>query len=165
MHPENSFTLFLVNNCSFAVKMTPPPNYHRASSTIQTMSLVPSSLTNAKPVFAIITICIKTPITEPSGDFFASKMTDTIYRTCFQTKVPKEALGANDDSYEKSYRDFDNTVYALVDCIISNNIHNTKDRNYPCEQTLNVTNRVLSLLACDFNIRYPTTTSIEFAVN
>uniref|UniRef100_A0A1A9ZEV3 Uncharacterized protein n=1 Tax=Glossina pallidipes TaxID=7398 RepID=A0A1A9ZEV3_GLOPL len=152
-----------VNNCSFAVKMTPPPNYQRESSTIQTMSLVPSSLTNVTPVFAIIRICIKTPLTEPSRDFFASEMTDTIYNTCWQTKVPKEALGASDESYEKNYRDFDNTVYELVDCIISNNLYNTKDRNYLYGQICNVANRVLPLLTCDFNIRYPTTTSIEFA--
>uniref|UniRef100_A0A1A9UW04 Uncharacterized protein n=1 Tax=Glossina austeni TaxID=7395 RepID=A0A1A9UW04_GLOAU len=151
-----------VNNCSFAVKMTPPPKYRRDISTIQTMSLVPSSLSKAKPVFAVIRICIKMPITEPPRDFSASEMADTIYKTCWQTKVPIEALGANDESYEKSYRDFDNTVYELFDRIASNNLYNTKDRNYLCGQILNVANRVLPLLACDFNIRYPTTTSIEF---
>uniref|UniRef100_A0A1A9W432 Tetratricopeptide repeat protein 18 n=1 Tax=Glossina brevipalpis TaxID=37001 RepID=A0A1A9W432_9MUSC len=156
MYPE-------INNCSFAVKMTPPPTYRASSSITETMSSINTSLSNITPAFAIVRICIKTPITQPPRDFFTSEMTDSIYRNCWPIKGLKMALGSNDEKYERSYREFDNTIYDLINYIVKNNLYNTIGQDSFSEQVSNVANSVLPLLAYDFNIRFPTETNREFA--
>uniref|UniRef100_A0A1A9WUQ6 Uncharacterized protein n=1 Tax=Glossina brevipalpis TaxID=37001 RepID=A0A1A9WUQ6_9MUSC len=151
-----------VNNCSFAVKMTPPSNYSVPESVTKRKSSIDTTRSDISPTFAIIKICVKTPITEPPRDFFATGVTDSVYSDCWDTRGAKASLGGNDEKYKKIYREFDNTIHDLIEYIVTNNLYNTKDKNYFCGQVCNVANRVLPLLAFDFNTRFPTETNIEF---
>lgn len=66
---------------------------------------------------------------------------------------------------EQNYRAFDDLVHEILDYIIINNIKTMNDdKEFFCHQLSNTTNKIMKLVACDFNIKVPTKTNIEFTV-
>lgn len=121
------------------------------------------------PTFAIVTICMKVAITEPPQDlnqiYNVTKTKREIYKSCTMSVPPKRTRGSKEMECEEAYRSFDDSIYQLVDLITNNNGKLNGDNNYVyCTHSSNIMNRILSLMACDFNQRVATKNTIDFTV-
>lgn len=122
-----------------------------------------------KTTFAIVKICAKVAITEPPQDlnqlFNVTATKREIFKSCSIAAPPKLLRNITELEHEEAYRCFDDSVYQLVDSIIRNNGKTNKDTGYYyCSYASNIMNRILSLLACDFNRRVVTKTTVDFTV-
>lgn len=120
--------------------------------------------------FAVIRICLKVPVTEPAEDLnirFNDIETD-IYKICRTnfTRSKRAPQYMDEKVYEKSYYEFDKTVLKMVDTYIRTNLHSKLRHEYfSCSIVSDTINSLLPLIACDFNVRFPTKTNVEFTVN
>ncbi|XP_065364699.1 uncharacterized protein LOC135957823 [Calliphora vicina] len=173
MYPE-------VTNCSFAIELRPPD--YKSNSQVSTKDTVKSGKSKRKskneshsqeqPIkenkipFAIIQICLNTPITNPTQDMNESsnhKKQRRKYGQCTASILTKPNQSNLPTKCEQNYRAFDDLVREILDYIIINNIKTMNDdKEFFCHQLSNTTNKIMKLLACDFNIKVPTKTNIEF---
>ncbi|KAI9585895.1 hypothetical protein GQX74_001742 [Glossina fuscipes] len=167
-----------VINCSFAVELKPPM---RASLT---MSRYSKSWGNQKSVysenyldgivkkttFTVISVCTKLPITEPAEDLNETynnyKVQCDIFKDCWKREVKKKTVSLSEErTCEEKYKSFDDQILRLIRHMAENNTLSRPDNNnksFFCTQITNIVNRILPLIACDFNVRYPTKTNAEF---
>lgn len=64
----------------------------------------------------------------------------------------------------ESYRQFDDNILHLKKYIAEGKFTAADEKQKLC-QTRDMCNRILPLIACDFNVRYPTNTNAEFTVS
>lgn len=124
-----------------------------------------------KTMFTIINVCMKLPITEPAEDlneaFNVHKVKCNILKDCWKRTVKKKVVPlSNTGTCEDMYKLFDDQILGLIHYIVKNNVLPRSDNNnkFFCTQITNTANRILPLIACDFNVRYPTKTNTEFVV-
>lgn len=78
------------------------------------------------------------------------------------TKAPQISLH---NKCAQNYKSFDDIIIGIFDYINRNNIKAmSDDKEYFCHQTGNLTNKIIKLVACNFNIKIPTKTNTEFTV-
>uniref|UniRef100_A0A1A9UW05 TPR_REGION domain-containing protein n=1 Tax=Glossina austeni TaxID=7395 RepID=A0A1A9UW05_GLOAU len=121
--------------------------------------------------FAVIKICLKVPVTEPAEDlnirFHVVDIETEIYKICRTSFMRSKRYPQYRDEKicEKSYREFDKTVLKMVDTYIRTNLHSKLGREYSsCPIVSDTINTLLPLIKCDFNVRFPTKTNVEFTL-
>ncbi|XP_053960556.1 uncharacterized protein LOC128864824 [Anastrepha ludens] len=108
------------------------------------------------PTFAIISICLLTPLT---GSFMLNSMDIPITKRPIPITNFRRSLKHRVEAYHK----FENQIKELIFYIIQNDIKKLDDaRNIFCCYKENLNNKFFKLISCDFNIRKPTKDSIEF---
>uniref|UniRef100_A0A1A9WW83 Uncharacterized protein n=1 Tax=Glossina brevipalpis TaxID=37001 RepID=A0A1A9WW83_9MUSC len=159
-----------VTNCSFAVALRSP----FAVTTQVAPEVVRQQRQNIDPKlqentpFALIRICLKVPITEPAEDLLdvynVIEMKRDIFNNCWLKMSSKPTCAITlDRKCQYSYKSFDDSILNLVDFITTNNISSVnEDKYFVCKQITNMANCILPLISCDFNIRQPTKTNMEF---
>ncbi|KNC30036.1 hypothetical protein FF38_03061, partial [Lucilia cuprina] len=123
-------------------------------------------LTNKKIPFAIIQFCLNSPITNPLQVISRAtghKSKRHKYSHCTTTILTKTIQKDLSVKCEENYRDFDDLIREILDYMIIHEIKTLNDDNeYFCHQLGNLANKIMKLVACDFNIKTPTKTNIEF---
>lgn len=168
----NFWSFILVNNCSFAVELKPPTNKSSLKSgkskAKNRMSSAKEELSENKIPFATLQICLHSPITNPCQEINAnSYQQPKINKFCQQpTILPKTNQFSLRSNCEYNYKSFDDLILEIMDYIVKNNIETIDDdKEFFCHQVGNMNNKIMKLLACDFNIKTPTKTNIEFTVS
>ncbi|XP_073826825.1 uncharacterized protein [Musca autumnalis] len=143
-----------------------------SQSTVETSrrSTMQSNNTTVKEKvpFAIVKMCLQKPITEPKENMIhvpKSEIKSSKFVRCpRKTKNSQQIVEQNiKDICEETYRSFDETILDMADYILRNNIKTIgDDKRFYCSQLGNLSNKMLRLIACDFNRRVPTQTNIEF---
>lgn len=135
-----------------------------SGSTMETtMRSVTSETHKEKTTFAIVKICLDKPITDPKQDMLQIPKTEV---NCKKYPMQEHIKPTLAEVCEEIYREFDDTILGIIDYILRNNIKSIEDdKQFYCCQLGNVTNRILRLMACDFNVRHPTKTNLEFTVS
>lgn len=123
-----------------------------------------------KPTFAIVKICLKKALTEPLEDLNHNLNYTEIKRELYKSCAVKRTTSDSEENLEKmceeNYRCFDDSINQLIESIDKQNAADfEKDGSEFCTAVANMSNRLLPLIACDFNRRIPTKTNIEFSVN
>uniref|UniRef100_A0A1A9ZEV4 Uncharacterized protein n=1 Tax=Glossina pallidipes TaxID=7398 RepID=A0A1A9ZEV4_GLOPL len=160
-----------VSNCSFAVELKAPLKSISAKSSQRnkTSNFEKSDeKITAKTTFAIIKVCLKCPLTEPPEDlnkvFNLLHVQRNIINDCWKGEATKPTISQNEEwKCEENYKLFDDNMRQIVRYLIEYNIKSiSESKSYYCGQVKNVMDRILPLIACDFNIRCPTKTNIQF---
>lgn len=178
-----------VTSCSFAIELKRPTLRHthphtsssrnstsrkiRKSSRTSSTERSIDEISKKKP-FAIINVCLKLPITEPAENlnvvFNLGEVERNIFNDCW-TSDPKcvrrkESIQLlQNRECKQHYKSFDDNILQILNYLVKNNIQSISERpSYYCGQVKNLVNRISPLIACDFNIRCPTETNIEFVV-
>uniref|UniRef100_A0A1A9WUQ5 Tetratricopeptide repeat protein 18 n=1 Tax=Glossina brevipalpis TaxID=37001 RepID=A0A1A9WUQ5_9MUSC len=176
-----------ITECSFAVDLNPPIELTRSSALSSPVSSgrkrsqspqLPkhkqSEKDVGKPIFAVVKICVQVPITDPPQDanvLFNNidpiniDMTRDVYQSCGAAKIRDSLFPTGEAQCVRSYQEFDDNVLKLRENITAGNLFPTdKDDKEKLCQTPDMSNRILSLIACDFNVRYPTNTNRDFVL-
>ncbi|XP_037824055.1 uncharacterized protein LOC119612332 isoform X2 [Lucilia sericata] len=123
-------------------------------------------LTDKNIPFAIIQFCLHSPITNPIQEMnqpTGHKSKRHKYSHCTTTILTKTTQKDLAIKCEENYRDFDDLIREILDYMIINQIKTLNDDNeYFCHQLGNLANKIMKLVACDFNIKTSTKTNIEF---
>uniref|UniRef100_A0A1I8PHY7 Tetratricopeptide repeat protein 18 n=1 Tax=Stomoxys calcitrans TaxID=35570 RepID=A0A1I8PHY7_STOCA len=137
-------------------------------TTVETTTRTTTSTLKEKFPFAIIQICLDKPITDPIQDIIEVAKPSLYHRQLFKCprkqRQKKYALETPMEIIrEDSYREFEDTILGMVLYILQNNIQSAhEDKQFYCSQLGNISNRILRLVACDFNRRQQTNTNLEF---
>ncbi|KAI8042298.1 hypothetical protein M5D96_003600 [Drosophila gunungcola] len=147
-----------VNYCRFAVHLKPV-----VGSKIKVS--LPRDTLQVAPMFCTFKICFFQPIcerNEPLDKFNESLLKRSKLRRCFDMEFLKE--DANDvDVCMELYRTFDDLISDTIGFIIKRGVKDIKEKkDFFCCQLGNLSNLVLKICGCDFNVRMPTKTNIEF---
>uniref|UniRef100_A0A1B0ASD1 Uncharacterized protein n=1 Tax=Glossina palpalis gambiensis TaxID=67801 RepID=A0A1B0ASD1_9MUSC len=119
--------------------------------------------------FAVIKICLKVAVTEPAEDLnICLNVIDVeteIYKICRTrfTRSKRAPQCRDEKACEKNYSEFDKTVLQMIDTYIRTNLHSKL--RHECSSSpifTDMINGLLPLIACDFNVRFPTKTNVEF---
>lgn len=186
-----SLTPLSVASCPFAIELRPPgykkpslptpkdglPKSNKkakgkgsAASTAETTkrSAAPEDIEKEKIPFATLKICLSKPITDPLQDMIhmsKSEMKYEKFNKCNRIKRLPEPMNYG-NICEENYHCFDESIRTIVDYMMRNNIKCiADDRQFYCSQLGNMTNKIIRLVACDFNDRVSTETNIEFTVS
>ncbi|XP_017042324.2 LOW QUALITY PROTEIN: uncharacterized protein LOC108088828 [Drosophila ficusphila] len=143
-----------VNYCRFATQLSP---------------LIVPEITSEPlvqgPMFCTFKICFFQPIcerNEPLDKFNESLLKRSKLRKCFDMEFLKEDEDDVDVLLEL-YRSFDDLISDTIAFIINKGVKEIKEKKeFFCCQLGNLCNLVLKICSCDFNVRMPTTTNIEF---
>lgn len=138
---------------NFSINETPINPYHE----------------EGKVTFAIVNICILQSITECqiTRDIFRKHLAPEEMKTCLPKHFPAEPIPEKSkaDICEENYKTFDAQIYTLIDYIIRKEIQCIEDsKGFLCCQKNDLTQKIMKLISCDFNVRVPTKNSTEFAV-
>ncbi|XP_026835200.1 uncharacterized protein LOC6542520 isoform X3 [Drosophila erecta] len=147
-----------VNYCRFACRLSPV-----FAPTIK-LSL-PRDTMVMGPMFCTFKICFFQPIcerNEPLDKYNESLLKSAKLRRCFDMEFVKEDE-TDEDVLLELYRAFDDLIRDTIGYIIKRDVQDISDRkDFFCCQLGNLCNLVLKICGCDFNIRMPTKTNIEF---
>ncbi|XP_039226875.1 uncharacterized protein LOC6527286 isoform X2 [Drosophila yakuba] len=147
-----------VNYCRFACRLNPV-----VEPSIK-LSLPRDTLVMG-PMFCTFKICFFQPIcerNEPLDKYNESLLKSAKLRRCFDMEFLKEDETDGDVLLEL-YRAFDDLITDTIGFIIKRDVQDIHDRkDFFCCQLSNICNLVLKICGCDFNIRMPTKTNIEF---
>lgn len=167
-----------MNACRFAVELKPPkqkfkingaPNKDMLNKNPSLRSSIRQSALPQRTTFAILNFCLLTPITEVPeliSKFNTDSNKKESLKTCKPIKSdPKIGLSLSMKA-EQCYQEIDEIFENLINYIIKKNINQTLDaKEYFCCQLGNIVNKIIKLIASDFNIRIPTKTNTEFVVS
>ncbi|XP_061389915.1 uncharacterized protein LOC133325102 [Musca vetustissima] len=190
--PLSVFMYPQVHSCTFAIEMR-PPGYRKpilpipkdpipkkstkkgkrrdSQSTTETSrrsTLQSQSNTKEKVPFAIMKIYLQKPITQPIENMThipKSEIKCSEFIRCPKKigihEITKETIKT---IREEAYRNFDDTILEMADYVLRHNIRTMQDdRQFYNSQLSNLSNKILRLVACDFNRRVPTHNNIEFS--
>ncbi|KAH8353066.1 hypothetical protein KR084_008669 [Drosophila pseudotakahashii] len=147
-----------VNYCRFATHLKPVFGPQVKLSTTRE-SLVMG------PMFCTFKICFFQPIcerNEPLDKYNESLLKRAKLRRCFDMEFLKEDEDDEDVCLEL-YRSFDDLISDTIGFIVKRGVQDIKDKkDFFCCQLANLCNLVLKICGCDFNVRMPTKTNIEF---
>ncbi|XP_075153128.1 uncharacterized protein LOC142226796 [Haematobia irritans] len=178
-----------VSNCSFAIEMR-PPGYQKPVLPTPKDFLMPKSSNKKgkrkgsastiegnristpfkeKVPFAIIHIGLDKSITDPIQDIIDKPTTKAHslvrYSPMYQQEQQRRYSSQPLSEYiiDELYCGFDKAIVGMIDYILRNNIKSAEDnKQFFCSQKGNLTNRILRLVAVDFNRRRNTKTNLEF---
>ncbi|XP_064551429.1 uncharacterized protein LOC135437433 isoform X2 [Drosophila montana] len=127
----------------------------------------PSTQQDAEsPTFAIIKICLLAPLDQVYEELkvfresFISQNRLLYCKSALQSPAPLPLSKIQRDAYTRLDVFMRDTIRYIVD----KNVHSIEDkRNHFCCALQNLTNILLKVVGCDFNMRVRTSTSIEFA--
>ncbi|XP_034668069.1 uncharacterized protein LOC117901435 [Drosophila subobscura] len=147
-----------VNYCRFASTLQP------FSSGSKMQSALRSSL-DVGPMFATVKICFFQSIAQRNENL--DKYNENLLKRakllrCFDNTFLNEP---EDDAnlILELYRAFDDLIADMIAFIVKRNLKNiAQGQDYFCCQLANLSNLMLKICGCDFNIRMPTKTNIEF---
>uniref|UniRef100_A0A034VYE3 Uncharacterized protein n=1 Tax=Bactrocera dorsalis TaxID=27457 RepID=A0A034VYE3_BACDO len=153
-----------VNSCRFAVNLEPVKVTTFSNDEIP----INPYHEEGKITFGIVNICILQPITEcqMTRDLFRKHLTPEEMKTCAPKTSAAEIIPekVKVDICEENYKHFDAQMHTLIDYIIRKEIQQIEDsKGFLCCQKNELTQKIMKLIACDFNIRVPTKNSTEFA--
>ncbi|XP_043654897.1 uncharacterized protein LOC122621175 isoform X2 [Drosophila teissieri] len=147
-----------VNYCRFACRLSPVREPSIKLS-------LPRDTLVMGPMFCTFKICFFQPIcerNEPLDKYNESLLKSAKLRRCFDMDFLKEDETDKDVLLEL-YRAFDDLITDTIRYIIKRDVQDIHDRKeFFCCQLSNLCNLVLKICGCDFNIRMPTKTNIEF---
>ncbi|KMY89783.1 uncharacterized protein LOC6731997 isoform X4 [Drosophila simulans] len=147
-----------VNYCRFACRLNP---VFKPSIKLS----LPRDTLVMGPMFCTFKICFFQPIcerNEPLDQYNESLLKRAKLRRCFDMDFLKEDETDGDVLLEL-YRAFDDLITDTIEFIIKRDVQDINDRKeFFCCQLSNICNLVLKICGCDFNIRMPTKTNIEF---
>ncbi|KAH8356242.1 hypothetical protein KR200_009272 [Drosophila serrata] len=144
-----------VNHCRFGTRLIQ----------VNVDSPPPSEGYRMGPMFCTFKICFFQPIcerNEPLDKFNESLLKRSKLRRCFDIQL------LNDDEYGRDllselYREFDKLISDTIQVIVKKNVHSIEEKSdFFCCLLSNLTNLLMKICGCDFNIRMPTKTNIEF---
>uniref|UniRef100_A0A1A9W424 Uncharacterized protein n=1 Tax=Glossina brevipalpis TaxID=37001 RepID=A0A1A9W424_9MUSC len=166
-----------VTNCSFGVELKPPMTSLNLSTSLKSWEGYESFYNKTyhneilkKTSFAIVTFCMKLPMTNSAEDlneaYNVNEMQQNIFKDCWRTKVVKRGPPLSKDrTCKEHYKEFDENILRLIHYLDKNNeLSTSENKSFFCSQITNISSRILPLISCDFNERYPTETNIEFVV-
>ncbi|XP_064539563.1 uncharacterized protein LOC135429228 [Drosophila montana] len=117
------------------------------------------------PMFAIVNLCFFQPLTkrnEPLDAYNESDLKSAKLRRCTAVDFQNEDDNAR-DILKELYRNFDEHIKELISFIIKNDVTSIEERHsYFCCNLSNLRNLLVDICGCDFNVRMPTKTNIEF---
>ncbi|XP_016980816.1 uncharacterized protein LOC108045874 isoform X2 [Drosophila rhopaloa] len=147
-----------VNYCRFAIQLKPVLEPKVKLS-------IPRETMLMGPMFCTFKICFFQPIcerNEPLDKFNESILKRLKLRRCFDMEFLKEDEDDVDVLLEL-YRAFDDLISDTIGFIIKRGVKDIKERKeFFCCQLGNLCNLLLKICGCDFNVRIPTKTNIEF---
>ncbi|KAH8305302.1 hypothetical protein KR018_007885 [Drosophila ironensis] len=119
------------------------------------------------PMFATLKICFFQPIcerNEPLDKYNESLLKRAKLRRCFDIEFLNE--NEEEDSQHillELYRAFDDLITDMIGFIVKRDVESIdQKRDFFCCQLGNLSNLLLKICGCDYNIRMPTKTNIEF---
>ncbi|KAM7350289.1 uncharacterized protein ACRADG_008901 [Cochliomyia hominivorax] len=164
-----------VKYCSFAIELRSPDqvpilktskNGKQKRKSKNGVMAQQSNVNDQKIPFVVVQICLSNPITNPPQNMLENlkqKRTHHKYDHCSIALTTKTAPKSLQSICEEKYKDFDDLIREIMDYMIRSHVKIFKDNNdYFCCQLSNMTNKIIKLVACDFNVRIPTKTNIEF---
>lgn len=158
------FPIFIVNYCRFATLLKP---------VLEDVKDGTESLRDTwqiGPMFCTLKICFFQPIcqrNEPLDKYNESLLKRGKLRRCFDI----EFLNENEEEENRNvllelYRAFDELISDMISFIIKREVESIdQKRDFFCCQLGNLSNLLLKICGCDFNVRMPTKTNIEFRVS
>ncbi|EDV90338.1 GH12972 [Drosophila grimshawi] len=149
-----------VNGCRFASVLSSVNRKTRKSFRLSDLSPPPD-----KPMFAILNLCFFQPLTQRNESLDAyneNHLKVSTLRRCRTMDMLNEQVNSCDIPREL-YRNFDEFIKGVISFIIKNDVSTIESkRNYFCCNLGNLRNLLINICGCDFNIRMPTKTNIEF---
>lgn len=119
------------------------------------------------PMFCTFKICFFQPIcerNEPLDKYNECLLKRSKLRRCFDIQLLKEDEDEC-DVLSELYREFDKLISDTIEVIVKKDVRNIEDKqDFFCCLLGNLSNLLLKICGCDFNIRMPTATNIEFRV-
>lgn len=168
-----SWALLPVQNIRFAVELKylgTKKKLAKPKRTTQSSELgdkrVTVNVLNNEPTFAIIKICMLAPL----GNIYNELK---IFRESFIMQnrllhcnlMPVETKSDISDLQREAYTRFDEFIRNTVQYIVDKDVHNVMEkRDNFCCALQNLTNILMKIIACDFNIRVRTYDNLEFTV-
>ncbi|XP_067625298.1 uncharacterized protein [Eurosta solidaginis] len=155
-----------VNSCRFAVQLRPVEEA-RTSKTKLPARWINSYNKDGEVTFGIVSICTLQPITEniTIQNTLGGKSME-IAKICVPEKYLKNSSRnkSNQNLCAESYKSFDADITKLTDYLIRKEVQNFDDaKGFLCCQKNNLTQKIMKLIACDFNVKVPTKDTIEFS--
>ncbi|KPU73361.1 uncharacterized protein Dana_GF15338, isoform B [Drosophila ananassae] len=150
-----------VNYCRFATLLRP------VLEDGEEVTESPRDTWQIGPMFCTLKICFFQPIcerNEPLDKYNESLFKRSKLRRCFDI----EFLNENEEEENRNvllelYRAFDELISDMISFIIKREVESIdQKRDFFCCQLGNLSNLLLKICGCDFNVRMPTTTNIEF---
>ncbi|XP_070855159.1 uncharacterized protein [Drosophila suzukii] len=147
-----------VNYCRFAVRLKPLFEPEIKLS-------IPRSTLVMGPMFCTFKICFFQPIcerNEPLDKYNESLLKRAKLRRCFDMEFLKEDEDDVDVCMEL-YRAFDDLISDTIGFIVKHGVQDIENnKDFFCCHLGNLSNLVLKICGCDFNVRMPTKSNIEF---
>ncbi|XP_017065339.2 LOW QUALITY PROTEIN: uncharacterized protein LOC108104018 [Drosophila eugracilis] len=147
-----------VNYCRFATRLSPVLEPSTKLS-------IPRESLETGPMFCTFKVCFFQPICErnkPLDEYNENVLKRGRLRRCFNMDFLKEEE-EDEDVLLELYRAFDDLITDTIGFIIKRDVQDISDRkDFFCCQLGNLSNLVLKICGCDFNIRMPTKTNLEF---
>ncbi|KAH8240757.1 hypothetical protein KR026_004840 [Drosophila bipectinata] len=169
--PENVLYEGVINPSIFGY---PGVNYCRFATLLKPILENPEEATESPrttwqigPMFCTLKICFFQPLcqrNEPLDKFNESLLKRAKLRRCFDI----EFLNENEEEENRNvllelYRAFDELISDMISFIIKREVESIdQKRDFFCCQLGNLSNLLLKICGCDFNVRMPTSTNIEF---
>ncbi|XP_001356503.3 uncharacterized protein [Drosophila pseudoobscura] len=147
-----------VNYCRFASTLNPYPMD-------STKSLVKRGTLDMGPMFASVKICFFQSIVQRNENL--DKYNEDLLKRakllrCFDHTFLIEAEDDHNLLLEL-YRSFDDLISDMIAVIVKRDLRTMAEgQDYFCCQLANLNNLLLKICGCDFNIRMPTKTNLEF---
>lgn len=167
------YILLLVQTIRFAVelkylgpkkKLAKPKRMTQSSELNEKRTTV--NVPNYQPTFAIIKICLLAPL----GNIYNELK---VFRESFISQnrllhcnlLPVETKADIGDQQRDAYARFDGFVRDCVHYIVDKDVHNVMEkRDSFCCALQNLTNILMKIIACDYNIRERTNNNLDFTV-
>ncbi|KAH8249225.1 hypothetical protein KR032_007428 [Drosophila birchii] len=147
-----------VNHCRFATSLN-PVNARKISLRSQ------SEDPRMGPMFCTLKICFFQPIcqrNESLDKYNESLLKKSKLRRCFDIQLLNED-GNDGDLLAELYREFDKLIFDTIQIIVKRDVTSIEENSdFFCCLLSNLSNLLMKICGCDFNIRMPTKTNIEF---
>ncbi|KAH8242042.1 hypothetical protein KR038_010129 [Drosophila bunnanda] len=149
-----------VNYCRFATRLIAVNASHPDPHP-------PSEGPRLGPMFCTFKICFFQPIcerNEPLDKYNENLLKRSKLRRCFDIQFLNEDE-SDRDLLSELYREFDKLISDTIQIIVKKDVHSIEEKNeFFCCLLGNLSNLLMKICGCDFNIRMPTKTNIEFRV-